>query len=189
MSIKKLYRSELLELRRALPADARAALSESLRARLLDVVRARRGARLWAFSPLHGEPELLPLAAALEPGCFLLPYTHAAERRLSFHPWSLGEPLVANRWGILEPRPELREAETARPCDVIAVPAVALSRDGHRLGYGGGFYDRFLAATPALAVGVVYDPFLLESLPAEGHDARVAVIVTDQRTMSVSGAN
>jgi 5-formyltetrahydrofolate cyclo-ligase len=186
MSIKKLYRRELLALRRALPADVRAALSESLRARLLDVVRARRGARLLAYSSLHGEPDLLPLAAALEPGCFLLPYTHAAENRLSFHAWSPGEPLVANRWGILEPRPELTRAETPRPGDVIAVPAVALSRDGHRLGYGGGFYDRFLATTAALAVGIVYDPFLLESLPVEEHDTRVAVIVTDQRTMNLA---
>jgi 5-formyltetrahydrofolate cyclo-ligase len=93
---------------------------------------------------------------------------------------------LANRWGILEPRPELTQAEAPRPGDVIAVPAVALSRDGHRLGYGGGFYDRFLATTAALAVGIVYDPFLLESLPVEEHDARVAVIVTDQRTMNLA---
>jgi 5-formyltetrahydrofolate cyclo-ligase len=186
MSIKRLYRRELLELRRALPTDVRAALSASLRARLLDVVRGRPGARLLAYSPLHGEPDLLPLAAALAPGCFLLPYTHAAERRLSFHAWSPGEPLVENRWGILEPRPELAEAETPRPDDVIAVPAVALSRDGHRLGYGGGFYDRFLKTAAALPVGTVYDPFLLESLPVEEHDARVAMIVTDQRTVDLA---
>jgi 5-formyltetrahydrofolate cyclo-ligase len=64
--------------------------------------------------------------------------------------------------------------------DVVIVPALAVSRDGQRLGRGGGYYDRalLLARPDAVVVAVVFDEELVDELPTEAHDRRVAVVVT-----------
>ena len=62
----------------------------------------------------------------------------------------------------------------------MLVPAIALDRHGARLGYGGGFYDRFLAVSAAVPVGVVFEALLLPRLPREAHDRLVAHIVTER---------
>jgi 5-formyltetrahydrofolate cyclo-ligase len=64
------------------------------------------------------------------------------------------------------------------PLDVVLVPGVAFDRYGGRLGFGGGFYDRFLPTTPALRVGVTYDSCLMDELPCTQSDQRMDWIVT-----------
>ena len=91
--------------------------------------------------------------------------------------------LVPGPWGLSEP-PE--SAPPAGRLDIVVVPALALGRDGSRLGYGGGYYDAFLATTDALRVGVVPHACLAETLPAEAHDARLDVVVTEAETVRVT---
>ena len=70
---------------------------------------------------------------------------------------------------------------------VAIVPGLAFSERGGRLGRGGGFYDRFLAAASVtghvVAVGIALEEQVFEVLPLEAHDAPVAVVVTDRRTL------
>lgn len=185
MELKKILRAELLSKRRAMADDLRAVRSQRLCQQLYQVVKERKAARLFAFASVHGEPDLLPLATLLTPGAFLLPYADFKERCLSFYVWQHGDPLIINRYGIPEPRHDPGLAVSLRPEDVIAVPAVALTEQGDRLGYGGGFYDRFLALAPALVVGIVFHEFILPSLPVEDHDAKVQMIVTDQQLITL----
>jgi 5-formyltetrahydrofolate cyclo-ligase len=70
--------------------------------------------------------------------------------------------------------------------DVVVVPALALGRDGSRLGYGGGYYDAFLAETPAARVGVAFAACLVPSVPSEPHDARLDAVVTEDEVVRVS---
>lgn len=87
-------------------------------------------------------------------------------------------------FGILEPT----KGEVLRPADldIIIVPALALTESGKRLGYGGGYYDRFLArAGNAVPIGVTYDAFVVADLPDEPHDQRVRWIVTERRARQV----
>jgi 5-formyltetrahydrofolate cyclo-ligase len=93
------------------------------------------------------------------------------------------EALEERGFGFREP--PLEAAACARgDLDVIVVPAIALAPNGHRIGYGAGYYDRTLPAytPPALAVGVAYDYQLLAEVPATTGDVPVDVIVTDART-------
>jgi 5-formyltetrahydrofolate cyclo-ligase len=80
--------------------------------------------------------------------------------------------------GIMEPE---GEAVTPEEIDVVVVPAVAFDTKGHRLGYGKGYYDRFLKKTDALKVGVAYDFQIVDRLPYEPHDVPVDLIVTPTR--------
>jgi 5-formyltetrahydrofolate cyclo-ligase len=83
--------------------------------------------------------------------------------------------LVPSSLGLLEPAVTTEEAgEAAAAADLLVVPALAVDRAGHRLGRGGGFYDRWLVgAAPGRVVAVVYDDELLDRLPHEPHDRRV----------------
>jgi len=80
--------------------------------------------------------------------------------------------------GIMEP-----EGESVSPekIDIVVVPAVAYDLKGHRLGYGKGYYDRFLKSTQALKVGVAYDFQVVDQLPVEEHDIPVDLIITPTR--------
>jgi 5-formyltetrahydrofolate cyclo-ligase len=88
--------------------------------------------------------------------------------------------LAPGRFGLLEPvGPRLGPTAIGR-ADVVVVPALAVARDGARLGRGGGYYDRALrhARADALLVALVFDDELFDDLPVEAHDQRVTAVVT-----------
>lgn len=84
---------------------------------------------------------------------------------------------VPGHWGIREP---LGAAVPPAAVDVWIVPGLAFTRDGKRLGYGGGYYDRFLAAArpDARKLGVAYPFQILSDLPTDAHDARLDAVVS-----------
>ena len=82
-----------------------------------------------------------------------------------------------HRFGMLEPTPDLPVIAPST-LEVILVPGVAFDRRGGRLGFGGGYYDRFLPTTPALRVAATYDECLSEALPCGEHDQRMDWVVT-----------
>ena len=89
--------------------------------------------------------------------------------------------LVANRWGILEP-PATAAIDPAE-IDVVLVPALAVDRRGHRLGYGKGFYDRMLGQIEAFKVGAVFEACVFDCIPTETHDVPVDIMVTELNTI------
>lgn len=93
--------------------------------------------------------------------------------------------LEQGSFGILEPCPTGVDHH-ADEADLIVVPGVAFDRRGHRIGYGKGFYDRFLRhpGRKAHLVGFCHDFQLIDDdIPAEGHDIRMEIIVSDQRVV------
>ena len=92
---------------------------------------------------------------------------------------NLESDLMASRHGLREPagNEEVRLEEI----DLVIVPAVGFDRRGHRMGRGGGFYDRFLARGQlrARTVGITFGQQLLDELPVLSHDRQVDMIVTD----------
>ncbi len=77
--------------------------------------------------------------------------------------------------GIKEPE---GEAVSPEKIDVVIVPGVAFDRKGHRLGYGKGYYDRFLLKTKAKKIGLAYDFQIVQEIPAEEHDVPLDLIIT-----------
>ena len=182
------------------PSDdvaAKAALRERFAARRLDRPLAERTAAaaavttallrglgrvrtIAAFAPEDTEPGWgrLPAAFTQLGARVLLPVVMAGEPELR---WAVDTGRLApGRFGLLEPVGPRLGPTAVGTADVVVVPAVAIARDGIRLGRGGGFYDRALrhARPGAQLVGVVFDDELLEELPAEAHDLRVNAVVT-----------
>ncbi len=89
---------------------------------------------------------------------------------------------MIDRYGLRSPAPPVVELDPAS-LDVVLVPGVAFARDGRRLGRGGGYYDRFLAALPSTVhlIGICHSRQVRDDLPSEAHDVRVhEVMVADE---------
>ncbi|MDD7184084.1 MAG: 5-formyltetrahydrofolate cyclo-ligase [Ruminococcus sp.] len=92
--------------------------------------------------------------------------------------------LSAGAFGIPEPSGNIRAVINKNT--VCIVPALSFSPDGTRLGYGGGYYDRFLESENIYTVGICYDEMLSESLPSEKHDVKIKKVITEERTVQCS---
>ena len=93
--------------------------------------------------------------------------------------------LMKGAFGIMQPKQ--KSVFDVSIIDTIVVPGVAFDIDGHRLGYGHGFYDKLLKRLTAVKIGLAYDLQLLEKLPRESHDERMDIIVTESRVIRFSG--
>ncbi len=133
------------------------------------------------YWPMAGEADVRPLLEALaRRGCpVVLPAVVAKDQPLLFRRWHPGMPLEAGRHGTFHPPPH---SPALRP-DLLLMPLLAFDRRGGRLGYGGGYYDRTLAALrgerPATAVGIAYAAQEMDALPHEPHDQRLDWVVTE----------
>lgn len=84
-------------------------------------------------------------------------------------------------YNIREPKPEYSPEINIKDLDVVIVPAVAYDKNCYRLGYGGGFYDRFLEnlREDAVTIGIAFDLQIFNQIPKEDHDAQLDYIVTE----------
>ena len=143
-----------------------------------------------AFSPIRDEPDPAALLAALQRAGFAtaLPATVGRAEPLVFRLWRAGEPLAEGAMGVLEPKPAAASVEP----DLLFVPLAAFDRQGNRLGYGAGCYDRALkrlrAGGSIRAVGVAYAVSEVPAAPAEAHDERLDFILTEREWIVAPGA-
>jgi 5-formyltetrahydrofolate cyclo-ligase len=185
---RKQIRQRMRSLRAAYPAPALAIRSERIVARLseLEAYRAARSVAL--FWPLAHEVDVRALdqAARAEGKSLFYPLMEptATGYRTAFARVHDVSELAVRGGRFAEPPPAAPRAQSGE-LDFIVVPALAASANGHRLGYGVGFYDVTLPefCPPAVSVVVVYDFQLLAELPSLDHDVSCQWIVTDARTL------
>jgi 5-formyltetrahydrofolate cyclo-ligase len=126
--------------------------------------------------PEEADPALL-LARLVETGCTVaFPRVIGKDQPLEFHHVPDGEVLEPGSFGIPEP---LETWPRAVP-DVLLVPLLAFDAKGHRLGYGGGFYDRTLALLNVPAIGIAYAGQEISSIPFSPHDRTLDMVLTEQ---------
>ena len=90
--------------------------------------------------------------------------------------------LMPSRFGILEPIETMKIAY--KNIDLVLVPGIAFDKEGHRIGYGFGYYDKFLTKVPkAIKIGLAFDFQVVEKIPKEMHDVPVDMIVTEERVV------
>lgn len=152
------------------------AAGEAIGRHILARVMLGDEAAIAAVWPLPGEPDLRPLLAALHAGGHrvLLPQTPPRGQALVFRRWAPGVRMVAERFGTVYPDGPVDVPE------LILVPLLAFDQAGRRLGYGGGYYDRTLAAlpdTPRLGFG--FAALEVHEVPADAHDALLGLVVTE----------
>ena len=146
---------------------------------LMDFLQPHRGRPISGYMPIRTEIDPLPAMAEMaRHGPVGVPIVMGDGKPLEFHLWDTDMPMVLGAFGAAVPV----TAEVMLP-SVIILPLVAFDRTGRRLGYGGGFYDRTLAALskrgPVLAVGYAYSAQEADDLPAEATDHPLDAVVTE----------
>jgi 5-formyltetrahydrofolate cyclo-ligase len=97
---------------------------------------------------------------------------------------SIEHDLTPGCFGILEPAPGCLRAVKAKSIDVVIVPGVAFTTDGFRIGYGGGYYDRFLKKCPAVSIGIAFDTQVVDHIPCDVQwDIPLDYVVTESRVI------
>lgn len=91
--------------------------------------------------------------------------------------------LEKGEFGIMEPK---LSCPITNNFDIILVPAIAMTKEGQRLGYGMGYYDRFLANTTATTIALAYSKLLVKSIPRSNHDITIQWIVTEDDVINTS---
>ncbi len=90
--------------------------------------------------------------------------------------------IPSEKYGILEPIDVMKIAY--KNIDLILVPGIAFDKEGNRIGYGFGYYDKFLARVPkAIKIGLCFDLQIVDKIPKEEHDVPVDIIITEKRVI------
>ncbi|HWL81978.1 MAG TPA: 5-formyltetrahydrofolate cyclo-ligase [Roseomonas sp.] len=180
---RKAQRASLIAQRLAVPRAQRAAWNEAITARLGELLRPEGPLRTIGFYwPFKGEYDPRPLMRALHGAGLRLALPVVVQRAepLAFRAWWPGIRMVPGVWDIPVPA----ESEAVRP-DAVVAPLVGFDARGYRLGYGGGYYDRTLAALPAppLAIGVGFELSALGTIHPQPHDVPMDLIITPERSI------
>ena len=181
-------RRELRARRRALPAAERIAGADALATRLFALPFFPAQGYVAGYWAMDGEIGLHSWQLRLPPGLVYCLPVLADDQTLRFAPWRPGDELVTNRYGIPEPDVDARSGLLATDMALIAVPLVGFDGAGHRLGMGGGWYDRTLAPrlqrpAPPWLVGVGFEAQRIEAVGAQAWDVPLDAICTERDTL------
>jgi 5-formyltetrahydrofolate cyclo-ligase len=184
---KRTLRRHILANRRALSHELWQNASLMAQQRLVSLAEFIQARCIALYAPTHNETDTAHiLATAFDTGKRVL-YPAVCGDRMVFRQVEGLEDLAEGRFGILEPCSTGYDHQADEP-DLIVVPGVAFDLCGHRIGYGKGFYDRFLQhpGRTAHLVGLCHDFQLIDGpIPAEEHDIRMELIVTELRVARV----
>jgi 5-formyltetrahydrofolate cyclo-ligase len=179
---RKAERERLIAARLAIPRPERAAAEAAIAERLEALTRQAAPALVGFYWPFRGEFDGRPLARRLiaEGLRFALPVVVAKGQPLEFREWRPGIPMTHGIWNIPIPA-----AGPPVAPDLAWVPLVGFDAGCYRLGYGGGFYDRTLAAARPRprTVGIGYDVQRLDSIAPQPHDIPMDTILTPTLAM------
>jgi 5-formyltetrahydrofolate cyclo-ligase len=181
--LKKKLRSQCMDIRESLSADFRRNASLQICQHIRHWGKFQEAGVIFTYMPMNEEVDLLPLIAEFPQKKWVIPRIQPHSRMI-LHPYD-PEKLIRHRFGMLEPDPSLPKVPPGQ-VDLVLAPGLAYDRQGWRLGYGGGFYDNFLADVPGLAaLGVTYSALLMDDLPHNSHDIPVQALVTEKGIMDI----
>ncbi len=181
-------RRAALARRDALAGEVRAAAAERL-ADLVEGLTLPAGAIVSGYWPIRSELDPRPAMARLAARghALALPVILPDGETMIFRRWRDGDALVSAGFGLSEPGPGAEEVEP----QVMLVPLAAFDRRGERIGYGKGYYDRAIARLtakgPRFEIGVAFATQEVARVPAEPHDRRLRLILTEAGPIAPAG--
>lgn len=177
---KRSIRADLLARRKHLAAET--CLSHSLRIQrcLVQTVEFQSASAIALYSPVLNEVFTEELFRAACSSGKLIVYPRVRGADLEFVRVANADDLVPGNFGVLEPTGS--QLMSPADLDMVVVPGVGFDRQGGRLGYGKGFYDRAVQSSrrPGCLVGLCFELQLVEQLPAESHDVNMNMIITEK---------
>lgn len=185
---KKALRASIKQKRRALSIEYRQQASRKMQAELTRLPCYQAAEYIMLYMAMQDEVQLDELIAmVLKDGKkAAIPLVTGAGLMEAVELSDMAD-LVPDKYGIKTVSEEKRRLIAPDKIDLIIVPGVAFDKAGHRLGMGGGFYDRFmLRASRAVRAALAYDCQLLAAVPAEVHDLTVDYIITEKQNIALT---
>lgn len=185
----------MAKLRNSIPAEERARWSAEACAHATAWIEEQSIDSFMVYLAIRSE---LDLTSLIEWGwrtgrTVIAPRSNETDRSMTLYHLEDWSQLEKGTYGILEPSPSLARETRIMP-QVVFTPGLAFDRNGGRLGYGGGYYDRFARANSDISksdavkplwIGTAYEAQLIDAVPTEGHDAVMDGIVTERQLYKI----
>jgi len=183
---KSQLRQRCKSIRKGLGEEARQQSSQAVCTHLAEWEIFRTAERILTYMPIHTEINLRSLLSAFPEKRWLLPRIIPGEGgRMVFHRY-VPDNLIIHPFGMAEPAAHLPQV-SPKEIQLVLTPGLAFDRSGGRLGYGGGYFDRFLKDFGGVSVGVVYRDLLLNTIPHGRYDIPMSWLVTEDGIVKVDG--
>ena len=178
-------RKKLLERRKALPEDEFSRKSDHIIKRLRRQAEFSKAKTVHCFVSMNERREVnthdLVREMISNGKRVVVPVTNFSEGTLRHLQLDSFDDLESNKWGVLEPD-DGREVKPAE-MDLVIVPMVGGDEGGNRLGYGEGFYDRFLKGVSCPKIGLLFEKNVIQEIPVEDFDIPMDKIITEDRVI------
>ncbi|MCO7128305.1 5-formyltetrahydrofolate cyclo-ligase [Sporolactobacillus shoreicorticis] len=115
-----------------------------------------------------------------------VPKCNPNSRTLSFYILQTFSQLDSGFYGLMEPNTSMTEAINKKSLDLLIVPGIVFNHQGYRIGYGGGYYDRFLSDYEGVTVSLLLESQLVGEIPVERHDQHVDWMITEKNIYQAS---
>lgn len=186
---KKELRKYLYEVRSNLDEEQVRGFSASIHQNVnrLDVFRQAETIHMYLSMINRHEVDTMPIASELlkENRTIVVPITRFEDRSLQHVLLERLDNLVVNKWQVPEPPEPYNDSVSLNDLDIVLVPMLGGDVHGNRLGYGKGYYDRFLKQVHCPKVGLLFDCCLVDEIPTEDHDVVLDYIVTNKRVIEL----
>ena len=188
---KNRIREKFKALRREMDSELKRRYDESICERFMTLASYRFADALLFYAPLKGEIDVMPIAEdALSKGkTVAFPRCDRTEHTMTYHIVTDLSQLKEGSYGIREPDPSLPIYDPAARRGgnaVCFVPALAFDRKGYRIGYGKGYYDRYLGRFGGARMGISYSFCVENELPRGRFDTAVDFLVTEKGVISIN---
>lgn len=183
---KKTLRRYYLKQRQSLSLEQWQSNSQQLCENLTQTSLFQSSKTILSYFSIRQEPDLSSLLSFDKSWGF----SRCVEQTLVWHLWQLGDPLQTGAYGIQEPHPDC-PLISPQQVELILVPAVACDRQGYRLGYGGGYYDRLFAEPlwyEIPRIGIIFESAYLAEIPIDPWDIPLSGVCTDKGFYTPEGA-
>ncbi len=185
--MKNNFRKKVIEYRNNKDADFVSTNSQIIAGKLLSMSCIKNASTIMLYLDFNNEvktDQLITKLISLKK-TVAAPVTIKDERKLiPFKITNLKDDINIGAYSIREPKQDPYNELNVENIDILIVPAVAYDKDCYRLGYGGGFYDRFIKRLrdDTITIGIAFDLQVFESIPKENHDAQLNYVITENNT-------
>jgi len=179
---KSQLRTQLKKKRLGLTPDQVANFSKHILTQLTKTKEYRKAKNILLYHPIQNEVDTISLLSPTTKKTFCLPRICGKTNHLHIHKITNSHELKTGRFNIQEPHSK-HPVIARKNIDLIITPGLAFDSQGNRIGYGKGYFDRLFKnlSTKAFKIALAYDFQIIENVPAEKHDQKVDLIITEKR--------
>ena len=185
---KTALRNAAIEWRKSLSRSEKQRMDFKIQSKVMNLWKFREVSTvlLYCAKPVEIDTKLLIERASKLGKTVAVPRCVPGTREMDFYVITSFDDLESGAFGVLEPIPERCRKLTDFTSSVCIVPALVYDKQGYRLGYGRGYYDRFLSDFYGTTVGPIYRDFIIDRVPRGRFDANVDVLITEKGVISLN---